>query len=173
MDNVFHNKRFAKIFANILAKILRFSQRFRSFCPAKLCQNAFQTIPIRKKIDEQFRYRLISGWMNQSTRTLHVFLPSFRIFAASVAIHEFSRIFRDFFTVFRQFFAVFDQQNFAKTRFKRFRVEKEIDETKMFFEFFSRIFLVFRDFRQILEELGIFGHENQLEHQILLQIHLS
>ena len=37
--------------------------------------------------------------------------------------------------------------------------------------FFSKIFSVFRNFRQILEELGFFGRQNQVPRWILLQIH--
>ena len=48
-----------------------------------------------------------------------------------------SRIFRDFFAISLQFFASFSQffdlRNFAKTRFKRFRIEKKIDAEFFFF----------------------------------------
>ena len=36
--------------------------------------------------------------------------------------------------------------------------------------FFFRFFLVFHNFRQILEDLGIFGRQNQLPGGILLQM---
>ena len=47
--------------------------------------------------------------------------------------------------------------------------EKLIFRSENFADFFS----VFRDFRLILEDQGFFGRQNQLAHQILLQIHLS
>ena len=49
------------------------------------------------------------------------------------------------------------------------KLKKKIEQKNFFRDFFS----VFRDFRLILEEQGFFGRENQLAHQILLQIHLS
>ena len=52
---------------------------------------------------------------------------------------------------------------------KNSKISRKSPENREKPEFFS----VFRDFRLILEELGIFGRENQLAHQILLQIHLS
>ena len=42
-----------------------------------------------------------------------------------------------------------------------------------FFNFFQSFSSVFRHFRQILEELRIFWPQNQLQDQILLQMHLS
>ena len=57
---------------------------------------------------------------------------------------------------------LFDSESKKKNRKQNFRSKKIRD-------FFS----VFRDFRLILEEQGFFGRENQLAHQILLQMHLS
>ena len=64
----------------------------------------------------------------------------------------------------------------AKLRENAFRTIcnfRFFDAENFFFEIFSRFFSLFRDFRAILEELGIFWRQNQLLHQILLQIHPS
>ena len=47
------------------------------------------------------------------------------------------------------------------------------EKAKTIVEKFRDFFSVFRDFLPILEELRIFGRQNQLLHQILLQIHPS
>ena len=66
-------------------------------------------------------------------------------------------------------------RNFGKTRFGRFAIFDFL--TPIFFSkkfsvdfFFSDFFSVFRYFRQILEDLGIFGRQNQLPGGILLQM---
>ena len=56
-------------------------------------------------------------------------------------------------------------------RFRRFAIFDFLTPKKKKKRFFFRIFFsVFHDFRQILEELGIFGRENQIPGGILLQI---
>ena len=47
------------------------------------------------------------------------------------------------------------------------------DAKNVFRKNFRNFLVFFRDFRAILEELRIFGCQNQLLHQLLLQIHFS
>ena len=68
-------------------------------------------------------------------------------------------------------------RNFGKTRFGRFATFDFLTPKKSFRKLFSAIFFfrivfsVFRNFRQILEELGFFQCQNQIPRWILLQIY--
>ena len=65
-------------------------------------------------------------------------------------------------------------RNFGNTRFGRFAIFDFLTPKKIipiFVSFFLNFFQAFHDFRQILEELGFFGRQNQVARWILLQIH--
>ena len=67
-------------------------------------------------------------------------------------------------------------RNFGKTRFGRFAIFDFLTPKKFFRKkisveiVFSDFFSVFRYFRQILEDLRIFGRQNQILRGILLQM---
>ena len=64
-------------------------------------------------------------------------------------------------------------RNFGETRFGRFATFDFLTLKTKNSGKFSQFFTVFRDFRPILSRFLIFRRQNQLLHQILLQIHPS
>ena len=64
-------------------------------------------------------------------------------------------------------------RNFGETRFGRFATFDFLTPEIFFPIFFRNFFAVFHDFRPILSRFLIFRRQNQLLHQILLQMHPS
>ena len=91
------------------------------------------------------------------------------------------QVFTKFFDVFAKFFDVFGPVRTCFYAFGYVRMHSDAfgkkknqkKKLKNFDFFFQKFREVFRCFREVSGELEANGPQNQLEHQILLQIHLS